>query len=69
MKNVIKRIIVTILALILIFSFAACESEPFTCSICGDEKTGKYYESEMMGEEVTICEDCFNQMREEFGTN
>ena len=42
MKNVIKRIIVTILALILIFSFAACESEPFTCSICGDEKTGKY---------------------------
>ena len=47
-------------ALLLVVAMAtmltACGK--FTCDLCGEEKSGKKYEKEILGQEVTICKDC-----------
>jgi len=34
----------------------------FECDLCGKEKSGKKYESEVLGEEVIICKDCHEDL-------
>lgn len=51
-----KKILALLLALSTIVIFAACSK--FTCSMCGQEKSGKKTTTNMMGQEITICEDC-----------
>ena len=63
-----KRKISTILIVVAIaLTMTACGK--FTCDFCGEEKNGKNYKSEMLGEEVVICQDCYNELREIFGGN
>lgn len=38
----------------------------FTCAFCEEEKSGKKYESEILGEEVVICQDCYDEIQELF---
>ncbi len=58
-----KRIMVLALAALTVLTLAACGAEPFTCDLCGEEKTGKSYKS---SEELdmVVCEDCYNVMNE-----
>lgn len=61
MKNTVKKIIAILTLLALLLSLAACGDKSFKCGICNEEKTGKSYKSQLMGEEITICEDCYKE--------
>lgn len=52
-----KRIVTLALAGIMaVGMLASCGK--FTCDLCGEEKSGKKYETEMLGTKITICKDC-----------
>lgn len=58
-RSIWKRIWAMVLVVIMAMSLTACGGgEPFTCDICGQEKTGKSYKTELFGQKVTICKDC-----------
>lgn len=65
MKTV-SKIILGLSVFILMFSLVACGNKAFMCDICNKEKVGKSYASQMMGQEVTICEECYKQLNETF---
>ena len=62
MKNVWTK--VTAVAILAIVS---CGNKKFTCSICNEEKNGKPIESELMGEKILICDECYEGMKELLG--
>lgn len=65
MKRLSKKIapmLGMLVMLALLMSLTACSNKPFKCDICREEKTGKSYKSQVMGEEVTICEDCYKEI-------
>ena len=52
-----KRILSFVLMLTLVASLlAGCGS--FECDLCGEQKSGKKYTGDLMGEKVTYCADC-----------
>ena len=53
-----KRIISFLLLLTLVLSLLAACGGSFTCDICGEEKSGKKYEEDLLGETITYCSDC-----------
>lgn len=53
-----KKIIVLLCATSTVLLLAACGSK-FTCDLCGEEKSGKKHTTEVFGEEVTLCDDCY----------
>lgn len=57
-----KKIVAALLATITILSFAGCGK--FTCDLCGEEKSGKKHEETMLGETVTICDDCYKELED-----
>ena len=64
MNKSIKQIIILITAITLVLCLTACGNKTFKCGICNEEKTGKSYKSEQMGEEILICEECYEQIKE-----
>lgn len=58
-----KKIIVLLCAASTVLSLAACGGK-FTCDLCGEEKSGKKHTSEVLGEEVTICDDCYGDIED-----
>ncbi|MBR3995637.1 MAG: hypothetical protein IKI97_10200 [Clostridia bacterium] len=36
----------------------------FTCDLCSEDKVGKKYKEDFMGEEITICNDCHKELKE-----
>ena len=58
-----KKIIALLLTVTTVISLTAC-GEPFTCDICGEEKTGKKYSVTILGEEVNYCKDCKEDMQD-----
>lgn len=38
---------------------------PFTCDICGEEKTRKAYTSEILGQKISMCQDCYDELQKE----
>lgn len=58
-----KKIIALLLTVTTVISLTAC-GKPFTCDICGEEKTGKKYKETVFGEEVVYCKDCKEAMEE-----
>lgn len=67
MNKTIKKVVTTITLFLLLLSLAACGGKSFKCDMCNEEKTGKSYKSQLMGEEITICEDCYKEMNEFVG--
>ena len=58
-----KRLIcVLMLVAIMATMLTACGK--FKCDVCGEEKTGKKYERELLGEEIDICKDCYKELEE-----
>ena len=64
MKNRNKQIITIFMTIAFLLCLGACGSKSFKCDICNEEKTGKSYKSEQMGEKITVCEDCYEQLKE-----
>lgn len=58
-----KKMIGLVLVTLSVLALAACTAEPFTCDMCGEEKTGKSYKS---SEELdmVVCEDCYKTINE-----
>ena len=52
-----KFIVMVLCAIIAISMFAACGR--FTCEVCGEEKTGKKHEGNLLGYEFVYCDDCY----------
>ena len=58
-----KRMISFILMLTLVAALlAGCCS--FQCDLCGEEKTGKKYTGDLMGEKITYCGECKEALEE-----
>lgn len=50
-----------VVALVLVIASMAvllCACGKFKCDLCGEEKSGKKYTGEVLGEEITYCKDC-----------
>lgn len=62
-----KRVIAILLMLCVIFSLTACSSKPFKCDMCSQEKTGKKHTSDLLGEKITVCDDCYKEINSMFG--
>lgn len=60
-----KKLYVLLITVIMAISLTACGN--FMCDFCGDEKNGKNYKSELWGEEMVICKDCYDELQELFG--
>ncbi len=50
-----KRVVVLLLALSMLFALAACSGKT-TCDICGETKSCETID--VMGEKMNICSDC-----------
>jgi uncharacterized lipoprotein YehR (DUF1307 family) len=59
-KNMKK--IAILLALVCLVSVLLCGCGKFECELCGEEKSGKKYEGEVMGRTVVYCEECKEQV-------
>ena len=57
MKRVISLIVCFVLCLGLL-----CGCGKFECELCGEEKSGKKYEGEVMGRTVVYCQECKEQV-------
>ena len=57
-----KLICVLMVVVIMATMLTACGK--FTCDLCKEEKTGKKHETEVLGEEVVYCDDCYNSLKE-----
>ena len=57
-----KRIITLALVGVMSMSFlAGCGK--FTCDMCEEEKSGKKHKEELLGEEIVICDDCYEGLQ------
>lgn len=61
MKN-IKKILTGVLGAALLTAALASCGKPFTCDLCGKEKEGTSYEAKVLGEKLTVCEDCHDDL-------
>ena len=46
---------------LLLLTLTAC-GKAFTCSLCGQEKTGKQHTHEQYGVQMTICNECYQDI-------
>ena len=53
-----KKMIALLLTVTTVISLTAC-GKPFTCDLCGEEKTGKKYKETILGTEITYCQDFY----------
>ena len=60
-----KKIAVAVVSVIMALSLVACGT--FTCDLCGDEKSGKKHSSEILGQKITVCDDCYSGVTDLFG--
>ena len=52
-----KKIMALLLTVVTVISLTAC-GKPFTCDLCGEEKTGKKHTETVLGVELRYCHDC-----------
>lgn len=57
-----KLICVLLLVSVMATLLTACGK--FTCDLCGEEKSGKKYEREVLGETIDICKDCYGELED-----
>lgn len=56
-----KIVALLVLAMLVLTLFASC-GKPFTCDLCGEEKTGKKYTKEILGAELDYCNECKKEL-------
>jgi len=64
MMRLVKKGSVFVVLMVLLVLLAGCAKEPFTCFMCGEESEGKEYKGEMFGEEISLCESCYQGMNQ-----
>lgn len=58
-----KKILFTMLLVAtLVLTLTSCGK--FTCALCGEEKSGKRYTEEVLGQEVTYCKECHDSLED-----
>ena len=57
-----KLICGLVLAATLATALTGCGK--FTCDLCNEEKSGKQYKDEILGQEVIYCKDCYEELKE-----
>lgn len=56
-----KRLICMVLVVVALATcLVGCGS--FTCDVCQKEKSGEKHEETVLGETITYCEDCYNEL-------
>ncbi len=63
MKKTVRKIVAALAIFVLLLSLAACGNKSFKCDLCNDEKTGKSHKTKVLGEEVEICDDCYEDIQ------
>ncbi|MGN1458365.1 MAG: hypothetical protein ACI4XP_10510 [Acutalibacteraceae bacterium] len=59
-KHKIFTVVITsLVTTILLMALTAC-SHTFTCGVCHQEKTGNSHKTQILGQEIEICDDCYN---------
>ncbi len=58
-----KKMIALLLTVTTVISLTAC-GKPFTCDLCGEEKTGKKYKETILGEDIIYCQDCYKELKD-----
>lgn len=58
-----KRIIACFAMLALLLGLASCGNRTFECDLCGKEKTGRSHQVEVPGQKITVCGDCYNEIK------
>lgn len=59
MKKIISLLLVVVA---LATMLTACGK--FECEACGEEKSGKKHKVEVLDEEATICDECYEELQE-----
>ena len=49
----------------LMATLTACGK--FVCDTCGEEKSGKKHTQSLFGEEIVICDDCYEEIDDFLG--
>ena len=57
-----RKVLLLLVIVIAMLNFTACGR--FECDFCGEEKSGKAYAASVWGEEVTICKECKDEIKE-----
>ncbi len=60
-----RKISVALVFTMLLMTLTACGK--FTCDLCEQEKSGKSHKSEILGEKIVICDECYGEMESLFG--
>lgn len=58
----LKRIIAIVLLCGLTMIMTACATKPYTCDLCMKEQTSKKHTAEMLGDKVTVCDECYKEI-------
>ena len=58
MKRIVSILLMVCTALIL----TACSAKPYTCDFCGQESTSKKHTANMVGEKITVCDECYKEI-------
>lgn len=56
-----KKILAVVCVSAVVLALAACGK--FTCDMCGQEKSGGKHTYEMLGQKLTVCDDCYNSVK------
>lgn len=58
-----KKLICLLLVIVVMATMlTACGK--FECDLCDEEKSGKKYTGEVLGQDVTYCQDCHEDLEE-----
>lgn len=60
-----KIAILAVLIMVMSILLTSCGS--FVCDLCGEEKDGGSHDAEILGEELTICDECYEEIDEAKG--
>ena len=68
-RGILMKKTISTLLILVVLSMMLTACGKFTCAFCMEEKSGKKYESAVFGEEVVICNDCYQELQGLFGGN
>lgn len=50
-------------AVVVMMSMLLAGCSKFTCDLCMKEKAGKKHETKLLGQEIVICDDCYDDLQ------
>ena len=56
-----KKLAVLFVSVMAVLSLTGCGK--FKCDMCGEEKSGTKHEYTLLGQDMTICDDCYEGIK------